>query len=757
MKSRLIKLLFPLLFTLTSCININGTSFNNTSNTTTNENTNISSTTIDTSNNTSSSSEEILKVGSIDFTYLNETISSSNLVSQNISISSLKYLNLNASINLGLHFDASFNNYLSLTFTQLYKIKSISIKGYCNDEDKNSNVLLCMDDLELQHSFDYIGDSYEYSLNNFIYTNNISIYINGNYDFILEKIFINFSNNSIIETTNISKNNTNDEIKINKNSIFNLSTLYSISPTNANSRIVEISVNNDDYILFSNHIIFLSSTTYTVSISFNNISLNFTFIINEENYDLSPKEQKYKFSDADDNLNFLSLESIGNQKVLVIPVQFEESEGTNYSISNFTELHLSNLNEVFNGEGNNELNKWESLKSYYYKSSFSQLNLDFVITDCYIPSFSAETYESLETGTCVKTLLNEIYDNGLTINNESIDFKNYDLNSDGYIDGVWLIYNNFKNLSSSDTVFWAYKSNVYSNSANLDKPNFNLYANAAYSFITRESYKTPLSARVLIHETGHMLGLNDYYSSGGISPLGCNDMMSYNLGDQNCYSKFILQWISPKVVYGNSNISLSPSTEFGDSILLKCSSTFNNSPFDEYIMIEYYAPTNLNYYDATTGSVGYGYTFSDYGIRVYHVDARLIYIYNVILSDNGISFGAKTDNDGNPLYFDNSTDSLPKSINNDGNIDTVYLFHSNLYDSYYQYEIEAITKTNTKLVNTTSHESNSVLFKEGDIINKETCSSFFKNGYLHNGNEFNYNIVIKSMTNQSCELNITLN
>ena len=75
---------------------------------------------------------------------------------------------------------------------------------------------------------------------------------------------------------------------------------------------------------------------------------------------------------------------------------------------------------------------------------------------------------------------------------------------------------------------------------------------AGYDFITQDVAITSgfnyddnkgLDSHVLIHETGHMLGLNDYYNTYGdstYSPLGGLDMMDGDFGDNNPYSKILL-------------------------------------------------------------------------------------------------------------------------------------------------------------------------------------------------------------------------
>jgi hypothetical protein len=137
----------------------------------------------------------------------------------------------------------------------------------------------------------------------------------------------------------------------------------------------------------------------------------------------------------------------------------------------------------------------------------------------------------------------------------------------------------------------------------------------------------------LIHETGHMLGLDDYYSyDRDGSPAGMCDMMDFNIGDHNGYSKMLLGWIKPRFVDGSESdftLSLSSFTENGDCIILRNTSTdpWNKTPFDEYLLLQYYTPTGLNEKDAAGypewRAAGQGGLYKQPGLQLFHVDSRV--------------------------------------------------------------------------------------------------------------------------------------
>lgn len=157
--------------------------------------------------------------------------------------------------------------------------------------------------------------------------------------------------------------------------------------------------------------------------------------------------------------------------------------------------------------------------------------------------------------------------------------KKFDSDGNGWIDGIVAVYSghNFTEMSEAyDTsmYYWAYTYwtiGAYSD-ANWTKPNKNcptpnLYVWMSYDFFY-EAVKSPkVDAHTLIHETGHMYGLDDYYSSSSCM-AGGHAMMDANVVDHDVYSKMMLGWVKPHVVTGPETITFAPSQETGDCILI---------------------------------------------------------------------------------------------------------------------------------------------------------------------------------------------
>ena len=64
---------------------------------------------------------------------------------------------------------------------------------------------------------------------------------------------------------------------------------------------------------------------------------------------------------------------------------------------------------------------------------------------------------------------------------------------------------------------------------------------ASYEFMN-DSGTNRIDAHTYIHETGHLLGSDDFYSNEDYDPVGDLEMQSYNVGDMGAFSKFQFGW-----------------------------------------------------------------------------------------------------------------------------------------------------------------------------------------------------------------------
>lgn len=384
---------------------------------------------------------------------------------------------------------------------------------------------------------------------------------------------------------------------------------------------------------------------------------------------------KYHFSD---NLNYNGpyfskngLPSLGKPKVLVVPVNL----GGSTDKSSYTPADMTMIDEIkkaFNGTS--EETGFESVSSYYKKSSNNKLELEFdVVDEWFTPKNSPSYYEKYDSKN------DKYYEagSGLILNefiqayDSKYDFSQYDYDKNGYIDAVWMIYNVEPNYNDT-TFYWAYVTYSQNTSKKYDGCYPRHYGFASYYFIheyelsrkqRREIELYDMSditydAHTYIHETGHLMGLSDFYDSdkskGGTGGLYGAGMMDANQGDMNTIDKLLLGWIDPYVCYTNSDVvefNIRPFTETGDVILI--SKNKPGSIYNEYFLLELYTNTGLNSHDKPIDlpsstleriKLNLENKRNVYGIRLLHINATTSDEYN-----------GKTYNQQMDFVYNNST------------------------------------------------------------------------------------------------------
>lgn len=483
----------------------------------------------------------------------------------------------------------------------------------------------------------------------------------------------------------------------------------------------------------------------------------------------------FTYLDVNESAHSPITPSTGDVNILVVPVNFdlndirpyERSSYINFNDGNYLEAMEYTFNGVSSLDGANPY--WESVSSYYEKSSYGNLHFNFEITDPFTPEMSASEFLSKEDLTSSSSsvggsqaLITDILEHGLTKNDVPIDIfdSKYDRNEDGYIDGMWLIYNVIDGdlVSSESQPFWAYTTNYLAKATDTETGEIKIvgtrYANCALSFLYDDS-SSGYDAHTIIHETGHMLGLDDYYSydnSGNYGYLGGIDMMDLNIGDHSAFSKYALGWIEPTVIYKNdTTITLKPFEDTGEALIIP-SSYYNDSAFSEYLILEYETPTGLNELDATEKyRNAYPLAFSN-GLAIYHVDARLI--------KHEIQNGYYTCSD----YLSENESSVPE-VEVHGSKENVYLVgnsntpsYNGISDDYALVRLVSKERTlysenpKTSRVGSTRRD----LYQAGDSFGTDQVDMFFSHNTFNNGTPINnVSIKVTAMNDEGITLHIS--
>jgi M6 family metalloprotease-like protein len=331
--------------------------------------------------------------------------------------------------------------------------------------------------------------------------------------------------------------------------------------------------------------------------------------------------------------------STGTSKMLVVPILFPDTVMTEDEKDGMR----SSLLKAFFGESTDTA--WQSVRSYYYNSSFHQLYLEGTVAPCVNLPKTLAKYAGSMTG--INGIVEKVYSYLFTGTNPVYKVSDFDSNGDGVIDSIYMVH--ASGIDSSTDLGWAFTT-WHQNLGTADEA-LGTYSWSSRDFMLKGSgtFDKP-DAHTYIHETGHLLGLNDYYNSydSSKSIAGGVSMQDYNICDHESFSKYLWGWVSPQIVTDKNtettiDITLKPYDTTGDCLVL--ASDFNGTSMDEYLMIEYWTPTGLNEadskktYDSTAG-------IDDKGIRIWHINK------NIQLSHRGTYVDKTTGKTRETTYFD---------------------------------------------------------------------------------------------------------
>lgn len=392
---------------------------------------------------------------------------------------------------------------------------------------------------------------------------------------------------------------------------------------------LNLNLGNNKTNIINNTLLGSDETYYLFALANNVKSNTITFnieVINEERGYIIADSMSIVSSD----FNHTYAPSLGEVKVLVIPISLDAGY-SGITEETWTSQDLANLNTYYFGEKTNTPNRWNSFKSYYETASFNKMTVTGMVSEVYYEQDL--TMSDVNNDSSFEKLF-QLIDNAVDYiisNNPDIDWSEYDSNDDGCFDSIHLITNAGNQVDWSDPL-WPH---MYSRGGQgtIDKPGVNVYSISKISSVE--------DARTSIHEQGHIFGLDDYYDytqqyngySTYIDYVGYADMQSFNMFDWNSFSKLSMGWVNPYVIDGKKDsvtLTLNAASLTGDCLIVPANfETWNGSAFDEYFLIELFSPYNNNkddwqqyendasYYDSGFTTLG------DYGVRMYHVDARL--------------------------------------------------------------------------------------------------------------------------------------
>lgn len=282
----------------------------------------------------------------------------------------------------------------------------------------------------------------------------------------------------------------------------------------------------------------------------------------------------------------------------------------------------------------------ENLRRYYQRSSFNQLDLRGDVIGWYRSPHTRQEYLDLAAdyqarygGTYgprigIACARSDLLYNALDALDAQIDLSRYDSDGDGAADAIYLKYAGEPGEWAS--LFWATQASYVWSEGTFDGVQPGEYVFSWYSSEAHDASYPLYRPSTDIHETGHLLGLPDYYdydsTVGPKGGVGGWDMMDANWGDHNVFSKYLLGWLTPTIVSSGSQVlDLQPASVSRDAVLVMPGASLDT--YAEFFMAEYRVPgTGVVPQYILVPSGDYYSSYGDYsrpGLMIWHVDARL--------------------------------------------------------------------------------------------------------------------------------------
>lgn len=302
--------------------------------------------------------------------------------------------------------------------------------------------------------------------------------------------------------------------------------------------------------------------------------------------------------------------TIGKHRGLVILIQFPDFPFV-------TENPQATINRLFNEMGYTEYGNAGSVKDYFLKQSYGQLEIDFDVVGPYT-TINKLSYYGEHAGKSNDANPAKMAAEAVDAAAAEVDFSNYDWDEDGVVDQVFIICAGYSEAEGADEKFiwpheWALVGQDLERTYNGKI--INTYGVTTELWGNEKLNKNNEIAGIgsACHEFSHCLGLPDFYdtSYSGNYGMGYWDVM--NAGNYNnnsrtpagytSYERIFAGWMTPTELNSMTRIEgMKPLAESDEAYIL-----YNENNKNEYYLLENRQP------------VGFDAGLNGHGLLVLHV------------------------------------------------------------------------------------------------------------------------------------------
>lgn len=252
----------------------------------------------------------------------------------------------------------------------------------------------------------------------------------------------------------------------------------------------------------------------------------------------------------------------GNSSIAVFLVDFQD-------IKHNEEHTKEYMESMFFGET-------KSLRDYFEHESNGKLEISGDVYGWYTFEHERAYYENSARDKLLEELV-EKYD-------KEIDFCKYDSDKDGFLDGIYFVAAGQDNGFGND--WWPHVGGLF---PMVSCDNVKMIQATIINEYTNED--------IIIHETGHMLGLDDYYDTGkgsGTNYFGGDTLMATNETDVDPLSKILLGWATPRYISDTSKVMLSSAAVNSDMMVIYPKGEMKS---DYFFIVQYHTEDRASAYE----------------------------------------------------------------------------------------------------------------------------------------------------------------
>lgn len=326
---------------------------------------------------------------------------------------------------------------------------------------------------------------------------------------------------------------------------------------------------------------------------------------------------------------------IGTKKTLVILVGFAD-------LPFITSSPNSAFDKMLNESGYSVGGATGSAKDYFLASTYGKYSPQFDVVGPYILPYNMEYYGGNDDFGYDLKATNMIVDACNLADNNGLDFTQYDIDNDGAIDNVFVLYAGHNEAEGADySTVYPHRWTIYTSEEFSDEYNYDgtiasttfdgkrLMNYSCTSELRGDSGSEMCGIGTFCHEFGHVLGLPDYYDTNLVQELTLGEWSIMDYGSYNnngrtpplysAYDRFYLGYSTPTECKTPSLLTLNPlsqekttPTSFDNQSVLLSATSHNlngsNPSPKEFFVLEYRKKT------------GWDSFIPDEGLLIWHID-----------------------------------------------------------------------------------------------------------------------------------------